>query len=68
MRVKASSVGLNAEEYRAELAIETGYTGMAEAEVSVAEVDTVVRRGRPRSRAGPRPALSLRPGAAFRAW
>ena len=34
MRVKASSVGLNAEEYRAELAIETGYTGMAEAEVS----------------------------------
>ena len=27
MRVKASSVGLAAEEYRAELAIETGYTG-----------------------------------------
>ena len=27
MRVKASSVGLPAEEYRAELAIETGYTG-----------------------------------------
>ena len=27
MRVKASSVGLKAEEYRAELAVETGYTG-----------------------------------------
>ena len=45
MRVKASSVGLNAEEYRAELAIETGYTGMAEAEVTVAEVDTLYDEG-----------------------
>ncbi len=39
MRVKASSVGLTAEEYRAELVVETGYTGMAEREVSVADVD-----------------------------
>ena len=30
MRVKASSIGLNAEEYRAELAVDTGYTGVAE--------------------------------------
>ena len=30
MRVKASSAGLFAEEYRAELAIETGYTGLSE--------------------------------------
>ncbi len=30
MRVKAASIGLGAEEYRAELARDTGYTGMAE--------------------------------------
>jgi len=29
MRVKASAVGLEAEEYRAELAVESGWTGMA---------------------------------------
>jgi len=34
MRVKASSVGLRAEEYRAELAVESGYTGMAEVHVT----------------------------------
>jgi PhoH-like ATPase len=39
MRVKASSVGLPAEEYRAELVMETGYTGMVELDVSVEEVD-----------------------------
>ncbi len=39
MRVKASSVGLTAEEYRAELVVETGYTGMAELDVSVSDVD-----------------------------
>ena len=39
MRVKASSVGLSAEEYRAELAVETGYTGMTEVDVSVDVVD-----------------------------
>ena len=39
MRVKASSVGLPAEEYRAELVVETGYTGMAEVEVGVDDVD-----------------------------
>ena len=36
MRVKASSVGLAAEEYRAELVVESGWTGMAEADVSAA--------------------------------
>lgn len=30
MRVKAASIGLRAEEYYAELAVETGYTGVAE--------------------------------------
>jgi PhoH-like ATPase len=39
LRVKASAVGLVAEEYRAELAIESGWTGMAEAEVSSADLD-----------------------------
>lgn len=34
LRVKAASVGLAAEEYRAELAIDTGYTGLAEIDVS----------------------------------
>lgn len=39
MRVKASSVGLPAEEYRAELVVETGFTGMTEIDVAVADVD-----------------------------
>lgn len=33
MRVKASSVGLAAEEYRAQLAVESGWTGMTEVEI-----------------------------------
>jgi PhoH-like ATPase len=45
MRVKASSVGLTAEEYRAELAIETGYTGMSEVEVTAEAVDTLYDDG-----------------------
>lgn len=39
MRVKASSVGLSAEEYRAELVVETGYTGMTELDVASEDVD-----------------------------
>ena len=34
MRVKASAVGLAAEEYRAELAVDSGWTGMAELGIS----------------------------------
>ncbi|MBE1876143.1 PhoH family protein [Myceligenerans pegani] len=34
MRVKASAVGLAAEEYRAQLAVESGWTGMRELDVS----------------------------------
>jgi PhoH-like ATPase len=41
MRVKASSVGLAAEEYRAEFVVETGYTGMTEVDVSVVDIDTL---------------------------
>ncbi|MHB1165773.1 MAG: PhoH family protein [Candidatus Nanopelagicales bacterium] len=39
MRVKASSVGLEAEEYRAEFVVETGFTGMVEVEVAADDVD-----------------------------
>ncbi len=39
MRVKASSVGLDAEEYRAEFVVETGFTGMTEIDVSVDDID-----------------------------
>ena len=39
MRVKASAVGLMAEEYRAELVVETGFTGMAEIDVAVTDID-----------------------------
>ncbi|WP_233565745.1 PhoH family protein [Cellulomonas sp. PhB143] len=34
MRVKASAVGLQAEEYRAELAVDSGWTGMSEIDVA----------------------------------
>jgi PhoH-like ATPase len=39
LRVKASAVGLVAEEYRAELAVESGWTGMAELDVAAADID-----------------------------
>lgn len=39
MRVKASAMGLTAEEYRAELAVESGWTGMVELEVAGDVVD-----------------------------
>jgi PhoH-like ATPase len=39
MRIKASAVGLAAEEYRAELAVESGWTGMVELEVPAASLD-----------------------------
>ena len=39
LRVKASSVGLTAEEYRAELAITSGWTGMSELAIGADEVD-----------------------------
>ncbi|WP_344439014.1 PIN domain-containing protein, partial [Kitasatospora nipponensis] len=39
MRIKASAVGLLAEEYRAELAVTSGWTGMAELQVPGDQVD-----------------------------
>lgn len=41
LRVKASAVGLQAEEYRAELAVESGWTGLVEVEVDTADLDTL---------------------------
>ncbi|MGH3414950.1 MAG: PhoH family protein [Actinocrinis sp.] len=46
LRVKAAAVGLPAEEYRAELAITSGYTGMAELEIGGTVVDRLYEEGR----------------------
>jgi PhoH-like ATPase len=45
MRVKASAVGLHAEEYRAEAVIESGWTGMVELEVAAADIDALYESG-----------------------
>ena len=41
LRVKASAIGIEAEEYRAELAISSGWTGMVELQVSAAVIDAL---------------------------
>jgi PhoH-like ATPase len=46
MRVKASACGLEAEEYRAEQGVDSGWTGMDELEVTTEEVDALYERGR----------------------
>jgi PhoH-like ATPase len=46
LRIKASAVGLDAEEYRAELAPASGWTGMAELDVSGADLDVLYDEGR----------------------
>ncbi|MGE0817824.1 MAG: PhoH family protein [Candidatus Nanopelagicales bacterium] len=46
MRVKASAVGLAAEEYRAETVVETGWTGMTELDVPGAVVDALYEEDR----------------------
>jgi PhoH-like ATPase len=46
MRVKASAVGLAAEEYRAELAVDSGWTGMAELDVAGDELDRLYEHER----------------------
>ncbi|MEU6233890.1 PhoH family protein [Kitasatospora sp. NPDC047058] len=45
LRIKASSVGLLAEEYRAELAVTSGWTGMSELHVPAADVDALFAAG-----------------------
>ncbi|QFG70103.1 PhoH family protein [Ornithinimicrobium pratense] len=46
MRVKASAVGLDAEEYRAELAVDSGWTGMSELEVGDEQMQQLYQTGR----------------------
>ncbi|WP_035905049.1 PhoH family protein [Knoellia subterranea] len=46
MRVKASACGMEAQEYRAELAVDSGWTGMTEVEVTVEEMDHLYEYGR----------------------
>ena len=46
LRIKASAVGLDAEEYRAELTAESGWTGMVEIDVTGAEIDAMYDQGR----------------------
>ncbi|MFD2348877.1 PhoH family protein [Nonomuraea ferruginea] len=45
MRVKAASIGLAAEEYRAGLVIESGWTGMAEMQVTAEDVESLFDSG-----------------------
>jgi PhoH-like ATPase len=45
LRVKASAAGLAAEEYRADMPVETGWTGMAELPVTAAELDELYAEG-----------------------
>ncbi|MFF4375672.1 PhoH family protein [Nocardiopsis dassonvillei] len=45
MRIKASSIGLAADEYRAELAIEHGWTGMAELDVPAHQIGELFASG-----------------------
>jgi PhoH-like ATPase len=45
MRVKASAVGLRAEEPRAELPVESGWTGMAEVDVESVDLDELYESG-----------------------
>jgi PhoH-like ATPase len=45
MRVKASAVGLPAEEYRNELTVDTGWTGMAELDVADSSIEALYGTG-----------------------
>lgn len=45
LRIKASAVGLDAEEYLAELAPESGWTGIAELDVEAADLDDLYDQG-----------------------
>jgi PhoH-like ATPase len=46
LRVKAAAIGVTAQEYRAELAPSTGWTGMDELTVEAAELDRLYEEGR----------------------
>ena len=46
LRVKAASIGLTAQEYRAELPPDSGWTGMAELHLTAAEIDELYETGK----------------------
>jgi PhoH-like ATPase len=46
LRVKAAAIGLTAQEYRAELPADSGWTGMREIDVTAAEIDELYSSGR----------------------
>src|SRR6516162_10151386 len=46
LRVKAASLGLTAEEYRAEIPADSGWTGMAELDLTPGEMDELYESGR----------------------
>jgi PhoH-like ATPase len=45
LRIKAASIGLEAQEYRAELPVDSGWTGMAELDVSSTDVEQLYESG-----------------------
>ena len=45
LRVKAASIGLAAQEYRAELPVDSGWTGMTEIEITSADVEQLYESG-----------------------
>ena len=45
LRIKAAAVGLDAQEYRAELPVDSGWTGMSELSVTSAEVEELYEHG-----------------------
>ncbi|HXP19049.1 MAG TPA: PhoH family protein [Streptosporangiaceae bacterium] len=45
LRIKAAAIGLPAQEYRAELPVDSGWTGMREVEVTPAEIDELYQSG-----------------------
>ncbi|WP_036332376.1 PhoH family protein [Microbispora sp. ATCC PTA-5024] len=45
MRVKAASIGLSAEEYRAGMVVESGWTGMAELQVTTEDMEALFEGG-----------------------
>ncbi len=46
LRVKAAAIGLPAEEYRAELPVDSGWTGMREIDVTSAQIDELYSTGK----------------------
>ncbi len=67
LRVKASTLGLQAEEYRAELVVSTGWTGVEEVDGRLDGGQRALRQRAHRLRGHARPSLQHRGGADLRA-